>query len=379
MQNLPFYLSCLTGVLTLTTSVTGAVQVSEFMADNMRSLEDADESTPDWIELTNDGLAAVDLGGWALSDDPDNLGQWIFPSTILSAGQRIVIFASEKDWRYAGFELHTNLKLSASSDSIILSQPDGAGGWTIVDSILDYPEQVTDVSYGVTTSTDPQFGYFEAPTPGQANAQSAVQGFAGVADFSHTRGYYTTPFSLTISGTTNGTTLVYTLDGSRPSLSNGTQVQPGPDGLAQVHLAIDDTTLIRACATGSDLGTSRVITHSYIFADSVLDQSASDVPGSYGSWGHSGPDWSMDPAVTGHENPEDKCVAEDFYTIPTVSIAMKWSELFGAESATQDPGIYLKGEKIRKEATFELINPLLFSGSNSGIPPLADILSIGST
>lgn len=357
MQKLPFYFSCLTGVLTLSTGLIGAVHVSEFMADNMQSLQDADESTPDWLEVTNNGSATVDLSGWALSDDAENLGQWIFPSTVLSPGQSIVIFASGKDWRYAGVELHTNFKLSASSDSIILSQPDGAGGWTMVDSILDYPEQVTDVSYGVTTSTNPQLGYFEIPTPGQANAQNAVQGFAGVADFSHGRGYYTLPFTLNLSSSTIGATLIYTLDGSRPSLSNGIQVQPGTDGLAQAQLAINDTTLVRACAAGSDLGISRVITHSYIFADSVLGQSASDVPGSYGSWGHSGPDWSMDPAVTEHANPEDKCVAEDFYTIPTVSIAMKWSELFGAESATQDPGIYLKGEKIRKEASFELINP----------------------
>lgn len=335
----------------------GQVRISEFMADNMSVLEDADESTVDWIELENTGGGAVDLTGWGLSDDPGDPGQWEFPAVSLGAGQRMVIFASGKDWRVPGVELHTNFKLSASSDSLVLSQPDGSGGWVERDRIADYPRQRTDISFGRSTEAGGAWGYYEAPTPGAGNAGAQVAGFAAEPSISVPRGYKEAAFNVAISSSTPGASLIYTTDGTRPTPSNGVVVPPGPEGLASTTLAITDTTLVRTCATGGGWGSSEVITHSYIFAQSVLNQSASDVPGPYGNWGHAGPDWAMDASVTGNDNPEDRCVAEDFYKIPTVSIAMKWADLFGAETAQQAAGIYLKDEGIRKEASFELINP----------------------
>jgi hypothetical protein len=348
-------LVALMGIL-LNSASHGMVRISELMADNMQGIEDADGSTPDWIELENTGATSVNLEGWGLSDDPEDPGQWIFPSASIAPGQSVIVFATGKDWRISGVELHTNFKLGTSGDSVVLSVPDGAGGWSTEDSILDYPPQVTDVSYGRVSSTPDALGYFETPTPGQANPSTSVSIFAEPPVFSVTRGYFDTPFTLTISGVTTGADIIYTTDGSRPSPGNGT-VASAASGTTSVELTINDTSIIRACSSGNGMGTSRVITHTYLFAEKVLQQSASDVPGVYGTWGHSGPDWAMDTKVTNHSNPEDKTVAEDFHKIPTVSIAMKWAELFGAESSTQAAGIYLKDEGIRKEASFEIINP----------------------
>lgn len=39
------------------------VQIAEFLADNVGGLEDADDDTPDWIEIFNPGPLRVDLAG----------------------------------------------------------------------------------------------------------------------------------------------------------------------------------------------------------------------------------------------------------------------------------------------------------------------------
>ncbi len=50
-------------------TVSAEVVISEFMASNSATLSDADGDFSDWIELSNTGSIAVDLGGWFLTDD----------------------------------------------------------------------------------------------------------------------------------------------------------------------------------------------------------------------------------------------------------------------------------------------------------------------
>jgi hypothetical protein len=120
------------------------------MAKNESTLIDGDGNYSDWIELYNMGDEAVELTGWYLSDDPDDLEQWTFPNKSIAAGEFLIIFASGQD--EAGYTdslgyLHTNFKLSGSGESVLLTQSDGS---TIEHSFLDYPEQEDDVSYGLT-------------------------------------------------------------------------------------------------------------------------------------------------------------------------------------------------------------------------------------
>jgi len=120
--------------------------ISEFMAENKGGLEDEDGESPDWIEITNPGPTAVNLGGWHLTDSPGNLTKWQFPSpTVVPAGTSVVVFASSKDRRTAGAELHTNFKLDPDGESVLLVKPDGL---TIASQILNYPPQRENVSFG---------------------------------------------------------------------------------------------------------------------------------------------------------------------------------------------------------------------------------------
>ena len=71
--------------------------ISEFMADNETVLADGDGDFPDWIEIFNPTGAPVQLAGHHLTDDPLDLTKWTFPSYLLGPGERVIVFASEKD------------------------------------------------------------------------------------------------------------------------------------------------------------------------------------------------------------------------------------------------------------------------------------------
>ena len=86
-------------------------RISEFLAENDGFWRDEDGDTPDWIEIHNDGLTAANLAGWHLTDDPLDLTKWTFPSTVVGDNQYLVVFASNKDRRISGEELHTNFQL----------------------------------------------------------------------------------------------------------------------------------------------------------------------------------------------------------------------------------------------------------------------------
>ncbi len=119
--------------------------ISEFLADNESGLKDEDGDTSDWIELYNRGAEPVDLDGWHLTDDSDDLDKWEFPSRVLTPGQSLIVFASNKDRDGQEGPLHTNFGLSANGEYLALVSPDGS---TVVDEYDPYPPQYADVSYG---------------------------------------------------------------------------------------------------------------------------------------------------------------------------------------------------------------------------------------
>ena len=117
------------------------IVINEFMASNGATIADQDGEFEDWIELYNKGNQSVDLSGYFLTDDATDLKQWTFPSgTSIEPDDYLIIWA-DNDTDQEG--LHANFKLSGSGESVILSTP---GDSSIVDAI-DYPEQITDVSY----------------------------------------------------------------------------------------------------------------------------------------------------------------------------------------------------------------------------------------
>ena len=129
------------------------VYITEFMAANLRTLADRDREYSDWIELHNAGAAAVNLDGWFLTDDRGNRKKWRFPAVPLGPGEFLLVFASGKDRRMPGAELHSNFKLDAERSYLGLVKPDGAT--VAFEFAPEYPRQVAGASYGLDMADRP--------------------------------------------------------------------------------------------------------------------------------------------------------------------------------------------------------------------------------
>ena len=133
--------------------LSGQPVINEILAINDGILQDEDGAYSDVIELYNRGDQSVDLGGWYLSDDADELAGWQFPFVELGVGEYLVVFASGKDRAVAGSELHTDFSMSGEGEYLALVEPDGV---TIASAFApEYPQQFDDISYGVA---DDSFG-----------------------------------------------------------------------------------------------------------------------------------------------------------------------------------------------------------------------------
>ncbi|OPX24519.1 MAG: hypothetical protein B1H04_01915, partial [Planctomycetales bacterium 4484_123] len=126
--------------------------ISQFMAINDSTIADENGEYSDWIQLHNVSDSEVDLAGWFLTDDADDLAKWSFPEVTVPPDAYLLVFASGKDRAVAGQELHTNFKLSGGGEYLGLVRPDGV---TVEHEYApQFPPQQPDVPYGVEVGTD---------------------------------------------------------------------------------------------------------------------------------------------------------------------------------------------------------------------------------
>ncbi len=229
--------------------------ITEFMEENGTVLKDEESDTPDWIEIYNRGESTISLGGWSLTDDHEEPGKWIFPAVSLAAKRYLLVFASAKDRASAApnAKLHTNFKIG-HGDPIALYSPDSPRRLvSYVDS--KRPDQRPDYSYG----RDPEghWRFYNRGTPGTQNPPSVIDESVEPVHFSVKRGYFNTPFSLSLSTGTKGAEIWYTTNGSLPSKTNGV--------LYTEPIQINTTRVIRAAGFGENMLVSPVATHTYLF------------------------------------------------------------------------------------------------------------------
>ncbi len=199
------------------------VYINEVMASNEDVFYDEDGDSPDWIELYNAGNNPVNLQGWGISDDTLGLNIWEFPEITLAPAQYLLIFASGKDRREEEF-LHTNFKIKAGLDPVVLFNADGI--------IMDkYTEGCipTNVSIGYQPDGSGRKFFFSDPSPGYTNNQNKITQINIVKDtliFSHDGGYYQETLKLEISNTSDYTRIFYTTDGSIPDEESSEYSEP---------------------------------------------------------------------------------------------------------------------------------------------------------
>ncbi len=337
-------LLCLAMLLSMSFGVVRAqIVISEFMASNAKTLADADGDFSDWIEVQNTSSRPVNLLGWSLTDRPDLAARWRFPATNLNAGAFLVVFASGKDRTNSGAPLHLDFRLSAAGDYLGLFPPDSAAAATEFAPV--YPPQKTDISYGIRNG---QRLFFSPASPGAAN----TGGFADfVADtkFSQNRGFFDTPFDLTISTATAGATIRYTTNGVPPTATTGL-IYTGP-------VSIPGTTVVRAGAFKDGLQPSGVDTQTYLFLADVVRQSTNGAapPGWPTSWGANVRNYGMDPDIVDSPIYRDQVIPA-LKSLPSFCVVTELKNLF--DPAT---GIYANpgqdGRDWERPCSLELVYP----------------------
>lgn len=147
-----------------------SVVISEVMASSQTILPDCYDEFSDWIELYNTSNSAVDLTGWYLSDDPEDLDKWEFPQLVLQPGERILVYCSGRDTIQDG-QLHTGFSLSSSGEALLLSSFVGITADSVT---FGKSEKNCSFVFG-DVSTEPVQTF--SPTPGYPNDEAGYEQF----------------------------------------------------------------------------------------------------------------------------------------------------------------------------------------------------------
>lgn len=150
------------------TAADGLV-INEIVASNLTGIADEDGDYPDWIELYNGTGRVVDLSNYALTDDPNDRVQWRFPKgATMQPGEYLVVFASGKNRTDPSGSLHTNFRLRAEGETVLLCDVLGQ----VVDTVT-YDNLPKDTSWARVEGLDYQWQECASPTPGLPNNRSS--------------------------------------------------------------------------------------------------------------------------------------------------------------------------------------------------------------
>jgi len=241
--------------------------ISEFMADNSKTIRDEDGDYSDWIEIFNPSTNTVNLDGWALTDDKNNLAKWKFPALNIEPGAYLLVFASGKNRTNQSNYLHTNFSLDKDGEYLGLVDPFGN---IVSDFSPRYPAQQKDISFGRLPENPNIAGFYLRPTPGNTNSIMG-NGFTDEVQFSKPGGHFTDPFLLELKTASSNAVIYYTIDGSTPCL--GSPVFTNPIAITPTNIWI-----IKAMAWAPDNLPSPIATEVYIPADPDLNRFTSSLP-----------------------------------------------------------------------------------------------------
>ena len=121
-------------------AVVGGLVINEIMAANSTSVADQDGEYDDWVELYNGGTNSINLNGFYLSDNENDLTKWSFPNVVIQPDDYLIIWCDTAGFTQTG--LHTTYRLSADQEEVYLSDPSG----NVIDAV-HYVNMITDKGY----------------------------------------------------------------------------------------------------------------------------------------------------------------------------------------------------------------------------------------
>lgn len=235
-------------------SASAKVTITEVMPCNIATTVSDKFDYNGYVEFYNDG-EPVDLRNWEVRNDKEGKYSWswiLAESHVLPKGYSVMFFGKEESSSESAKKVHplyvgsVNKKLCADAGAVIFS----FHGDTIQ---LAYPQQYTHVSYS-------KEGYME-PTPAAANGPAfKIEDRVAKPQFGGTpSGLIGAGNTATVELTcaTEGAKIYYTLDGSIPTLENGTEYT--------APIEVTDNTIIRAKGFKEGQLWSNVATASYVY------------------------------------------------------------------------------------------------------------------
>ena len=142
------------------------LRITEVMASNHETLEDAFGRYPDWLEIHNASDEAISLEGVFISDKRNEPERYAFPEgAVIQPREYIIVYASGAKKDIAD-EYHTSFKLSAAGEALYLSR-DGI----LLDSMF-FGAQESDISLALNELDE--YVQTLTPTPGYENQITPV-------------------------------------------------------------------------------------------------------------------------------------------------------------------------------------------------------------
>ena len=117
-----------------------SIVINELMPKNSQYGSDQNGQFDDWIELYNLSAEDLNISGYYLTDSKKELTKWKFPEgTILEKNGYLIVWA-DSDTTQVG--LHTNYKLSAEGENVVLLSPD-----QVIIDLVEYPTTTLEQAY----------------------------------------------------------------------------------------------------------------------------------------------------------------------------------------------------------------------------------------
>lgn len=150
------------------------VYINELMCDNEDFVQDEYGEYDDWFEIYNPGSETIDIGGWYVTDNLNDVKSYQIPDTdpsltTIPAGGYIVLWADDQPVQGV---LHLGFKLSSSGEAIGISR----SGIIFADSLEYGNTGVVDAppaneSAGRYPDGSENWQIFDTPTPGASNQE----------------------------------------------------------------------------------------------------------------------------------------------------------------------------------------------------------------
>ncbi len=205
----------------LSFQLSAQIVINEYSVSNLSSFTDNFGQYEDWFELYNVGSSPVELGGFYLSDDPQDSLKWQFPEGSIIQGNGFVrVWTTGRDL-VSGNHYHTNFRLSQTKDEpehIVLSDQLG----NVIDQ-LQLQRTQKEHSRGRTTDGSVGWSIFTNPTPNSTNnTATPYEAYAAPPVMSEAAGFYEGPLTVSMTTSEPNSSIHYTATGSEPTQSSPT-------------------------------------------------------------------------------------------------------------------------------------------------------------